>query len=306
MSRRHYDLPPLTALAAFETAARHLSFKDAARELGVTPGAVSHQIKALEGELGRALFDRRHRGVELTPEGQALFESLSTAFRQVSRRLAELRDSAQTDAVVVGSTTAVSTLWLAPALIRFWRAFPQINVNQVTQDRPFHAAEKLDFFIRYGRDPDDALHHEEIYRDELVPVAAPRKAAELEGFGLADLAAQHLIHMDSASRSWTTWTDWFQELGFDGGLAKGSRVTSYAVALQIAGETSSVALGWRRLVAPLLEVGKLAVIPGHSLPAPRAFYLVSPKGPGLPPEARALRDWLMAEAHGRDTSSIHR
>ncbi|MCX8955411.1 LysR family transcriptional regulator, partial [Ruegeria sp. NA] len=72
MSRRHYNLPPLTTLSAFEAAARHLSFKEAASELSVTPGAVSHQIKALESELGAALFVRKHRGVELTEDGQDL------------------------------------------------------------------------------------------------------------------------------------------------------------------------------------------------------------------------------------------
>ena len=151
MSRRHYDLPPFTTLSVFEAAARHLSFKNAAQELSVTPGAVSHQIKALEGELGVVLFLRQHRGVELTSEGQALFETLSSSFRQISRQLARVRKDNEADTVTVGSTTAVAALWLSPTIIEFWRDHPDINVHQVTQDRPIENTDDFDFFICYGR-----------------------------------------------------------------------------------------------------------------------------------------------------------
>jgi DNA-binding transcriptional LysR family regulator len=80
MARRYYNLPPLTTLAAFEAAARHRSFKEAAQELSVTPAAVSHQIKALEADLGAPLFRRRHRAVELTADGEALFQVLAASF----------------------------------------------------------------------------------------------------------------------------------------------------------------------------------------------------------------------------------
>ena len=91
-SRRVYDLPPLSTLAAFEAAARHLSFKNAAVELNVTPSAVSHQVKALETELGAPLFLRRHRGVELTSEGGRLFSTLAESFYQISRQLRSVRE----------------------------------------------------------------------------------------------------------------------------------------------------------------------------------------------------------------------
>src|SRR5699024_8208501 len=114
---------------------RHLSFKDAAQELSVTPGAVSHQIRALEGDLGTALFRRGHRSVELTDEGEALFEVLSMAFSKISGRLRAIRARRAGAAVTVGSTSAVAALWLSPSLIRFWRAFPDMNVTQLVQDR---------------------------------------------------------------------------------------------------------------------------------------------------------------------------
>ncbi|MCV6585237.1 MAG: LysR family transcriptional regulator, partial [Marinibacterium sp.] len=118
MSRRHYQLPPLTTLTAFEAAARHLSFKKAAQELSVTPGAVSHQIKALEGELGQPLFLRRHRGVELTPDGEALADALASAFGRVSQVVQGIRDRRIGGRVTIGSSTAVAALWLSGSIIR--------------------------------------------------------------------------------------------------------------------------------------------------------------------------------------------
>ncbi|UWR90542.1 LysR substrate-binding domain-containing protein [Phaeobacter inhibens] len=300
MSRRHYDLPPLTTLAAFETAARHLSFKNAAQELSVTPGAVSHQIKALEGELGVALFQRKHRGVELTREGQGLYESLATSFRQISRQLSKTRQMGEEDAVTVGSTTAVAALWLSPMIIQFWREYPDLNIHQITQDRPFHDTREFDFFIRYGRDRDATLAHTAIYRDQLVPVARPDLAAGLDGASLQEIAQQRLIHLQSASQSWTTWADWFHELGHKGDIAAGTRVTSYSVALQIARKGAGVALGWRRLIQPMLDSGKLAIVGRHSVPAPREFYLVGLPDDELSPNALKLKQWILSQT--RDTS----
>lgn len=296
MSRRHYQLPPLTTLSAFEAAARHLSFKNAAQELSVTPGAVSHQIKALEGELAVSLFERQHRGVALTPEGRQLFETLANSFRQISKQLTKIRQGVEVETTTVGSTTAVAALWLSPAIIRFWRDYPDINVNQITQDRPFEDPGAFDFVIRYGRDRSSQFSHTPLYRDELVPVATPELAATLGACTLPQLAQQRLIHLDSPSHNWTRWSEWFQQLGYTGDLASGSRVTSYSVALQIARQGAGVALGWKRLIQPMLSSGKLAVVGGYTLPAPHEFHLIGPPDAELSANALLLRNWIIEEA----------
>ncbi|WP_394199613.1 LysR substrate-binding domain-containing protein [Litoreibacter albidus] len=295
MSRRHYNLPPMTTLTAFEAAARHLSFKNAAQELSVTPGAVSHQIKALEGELGAALFERRHRGVELTPDGRQLFETLATSYRQISRQFAKIRQGSELEATTVGSTTAVAALMLSPAIIRFWREHPDINVNQITQDRLFEDPRAFDFIVRYGRDDRSGLTHAPIYRDDLVPVAAPDLARSLAGSSLESLARQRLIYLKSPTHSWTTWAEWFHQLGYNGEVAMGSQVTSYSVALQIARKGAGLALGWKRLIQPMLDSGKLEVIGPHVLPAPHEFYLVGPPEAELPANAQLLKKWIINE-----------
>lgn len=295
MARRYYNLPPLTTLAAFEAAARHLSFKDAAQELSVTPGAVSHQIKALEGDLGAALFRRRHRAVELTQEGEALFQALASSFAKVSQCLQTIRARGAGDVVTIGSTSAVATLWLSPSVIRFWREFPEMYVNQVVQDRQLRDAAELDLFIRYGPEKDPRFEQIELYRDRLVPVASPALARAFEGRELELLARERLIHLDSEDRSWTTWDEWFRQLGYDGSISTGLRVNNYSVALQSAQDGAGVALGWRRLVSPLFATGQLAPIGPHTLEAPLSFYIVCRPEAEMAEAVRKLRDWLVDE-----------
>jgi len=296
MSRRYYNLPPFTTLSAFEAAARHLSFKNAAQELSVTPGAVSHQIKALEGELGVALFYRQHRGVALTVEGEALFGTLASTFRQISHKLAEVRHFGDADAVTVGSSTAVAALWLSPAIIDFWREHPDINVHQVTQDRPIENVRDFDFFICYGRSVDASLSHTSLYRDDLVPVAAPDIAYALQDCTLGELASQRLIRLDGGSQSWTNWPEWFAQLGYQGEVSTGARVTSYSVALQIARKSAGIALGWRRLIQPMIDTGKLAIVGRHSVPAPHEFFLAGLPDEQLSAGGRLLKNWLVEGA----------
>lgn len=297
MSRRHYNLPPLTTLAAFEAAARHLSFKNAAQELSVTPGAVSHQVKALEAELQVPLFQRKHRGVELTEEGEALFETLASSFSKISLSLKTIRDRQTGDTVTIGSTSAVASLWLSPSVVRFWRKHPDVNVNQIVNDRPLRSVPDVDFYIRYGRERDTRVEQTELYRDHLVPVGNADLADKLTGCPLEDLAQQRLLHLESDDKSWTTWADWFQQLGYEGPIAPGVRVNNYAVALQAAQDGVGLVLGWQRLLHPLLTTGQLVPIGPHVLAAPHGFHLVGRPDAELSESARLLRNWVIDEVN---------
>jgi DNA-binding transcriptional LysR family regulator len=296
MSRRYFDLPPFTSLTAFEAAARHLSFKTAAQELSVTPGAVSHQIKALERELGTPLFQRLHRGVALTSEGLALFETLSVTFGQISRQLTRIRQIGEDATVTVGSTTAVAALWLSPAIIQFWRQYPQVKVNQVTQDRVFQSLSGFDFVISYGKSKIPSVECTPLYRDELVAVAAPELASALAGGTLEQVAQRGLIHLDAENPSWTQWPEWFKALGYEGDLSTSTKVTSYSIALQIAQNGTGIALGWRRLVQPTIDSGALAVIEPYAIAAPHQFYLAGLPHEDLSENAKTLKAWLINEA----------
>ncbi|MGJ3261278.1 MAG: LysR substrate-binding domain-containing protein [Rhodospirillales bacterium] len=295
MSRRYYNLPPLTTLAAFEAAARHLSFKNAAQELSVTPGAVSHQIKALETELGARLFRRKHRGVELTEDGESLFEALASSFAKVSQCLKSIQHKSSDARVTVGSTSAVATLWLSPTVIRFWRAHPEVDIDQRIQDEQFLGAPEIDLYIRYGRDPDPRMQQTELFRDRLGPVGDRHLAARLAGCGLDALARERLIHLDSDNNTWTTWQDWFRELGYGGPVATGIRVNNYSVALQAAQDGAGLALGWQHLLRPMLKTGQLVPIGEFTVAAPHRFHLVGYPDGELSAAALLLKEWIIGE-----------
>lgn len=291
MARRHYDLPSLTTLAAFEASARLGAFKEAARELNVTPGAVSHQIKSLEQELAVTLFQRGHRSVELTPEGQILYEAVSQGFAAMSQGVRALRRSSRPDTVTIGVTTSVSSLWLTPRLGGFWREHSSVAVSQLVEDRKFLRPLRPDLIIEYATEPPKD-RSDLLFGDVLVPLCAPGYPRS----GTPDLeriAQEGLIHLDAPDRNWTTWRSWFSALGYNGPVRSSQVVNNYTIALQLAQEGNGVVLGWQRLVAPLIDRGLLQPYCDISSPAPGAFYLVQGQGE-LSAQARVFRDWLLA------------
>jgi DNA-binding transcriptional LysR family regulator len=293
MARKHYHLPPLTTLASFEAAARHLSFKDAAAELNVTPGAVSHQIKALESEIGAALFVRRHRGVALTDQGLVLFGVLENSFSKISATLTRLRRSSEDATVTIAATTAVSSLWLTPRLTAFWKAHGGISVNQQVSDRPENNRQYVDLQIRYGNIEAEESTKFPLFRDDLVPVCSPAFAAAHTDTDLEALAQMPLIHPDADDISWTTWRTWFTELGYRGDIAKGLRVNNYTIALQAARDDVGIVLGWQRLVRPFIDRKVLVPLGPNRLKAPGSFYIVSDPDDLISANARIVRDWLL-------------
>src|SRR5689334_18314109 len=122
-----YKMPPLNALRAFEASARHLSLAKAAQELSVSPGAVSHQIRALEALLGVELFERRVRAVALTAAGKLLYPGLQTGFAQLREAVAGLQRIGNRGVLVISTSPGLTSKWLAPRLYRFTNAYPEID-----------------------------------------------------------------------------------------------------------------------------------------------------------------------------------
>ncbi len=293
MSRRHYKLPSLSALASFETAARNASFKVAASELNVTPGAVSHQIKALETELGISLFERRYRGVVLTEHGQLLFNALQNSFTDISVALAQLQKSRDNHTVVVASTTAMSSLWLTPRLSKFWKEYGDIPVNQIVSDRDLNPGETPDLRIQFGKNDDTALAQQELFEDYVIPVGTPETAKTLSGISIENLAKQPLIHLQTRGTRWPNWKTWFNALGYDGDIAKGNKVNNYTIALQAAQDGMGIVLGWQQLIKPLLDKNLLAPVGSYRMQSPKRFYIISDPDEAISPNARILKGWLL-------------
>ena len=300
MARRFYSLPPLTSLATFETAARHGSFKQAASELNVTPGAVSHQLKALEAELQVTLFQRVHRGVELTSEGERLFSVLARSFQQTADTIEQIRGGGNEQIVTVGATTAAGALWLMPRISAFWREHPGIWVNQRISDDAAEAERvAVDLSVRYGSGNWPALASELLFCDEIVPVCSPEFAAKHPDLTPQTISGVPLVQLCSVNVGWTNWREWFTAMGLGTPPITGPVFNNYTIALQATQDGAGIVLGWRKLIGEVLEKGDLVPITEASLPSPGAFYLTWSKHRSLSQPAEVLRDWLLKHSDGQ-------
>lgn len=292
------DLPSLTALAAFEAAARHLSFKNAADELNVTAPAVSRQIRSLETDLQTALFVRAHRQVELTAEGHALYESVGSAFRSIGVAARNI-GNASAQQVRVGSTNAVATYWLIPRLGDFWRQHPDVGMHHVISDEPINlSAARVDVAIRFGMGRWSGLDSTLLFADTIYPVCSPDYAKLLGSqTGLEDMANASLLDVGNVrEEGWLGWTDWFAGVGSSLTPRKPRTFNSYVVAVQAAMDGLGIVLGWHALVADDVADGRLVGLTPHALIPSGGFYLVTQQNKPLSSGAALFRDWLLAQA----------
>lgn len=205
-------LPPLASLRAFEAAARHLSFKRAAAELGVTPTAISHQIRLLEEICGRRLFRRRPRPLALTGPGERLFPVLRDGLDAFSAAVASLGENSDPGPLRVTTPNAFAGHWLVPRLPKWREAHPEIPLEVIGTDNVLELrADEADVAIRYAASAPADLPAQEVFRDAYFPVCAPSLLAggpPIER--AADLLRYPLIHFewlksDPAIPNWHRW-----------------------------------------------------------------------------------------------------
>jgi len=296
-------LPPLNALRAFEAIARHLSFARAAQELHVTPAALSHQIRALEEQVGTALFHRRTRAIELTEAGRLIYPGLHAGFDSLRRAMAALDRDRAGNVLVISATPGLVAKWLMPRLWRFLRAHPDIDARvSASLKLVDFAAEGVDVGIRLTKHlPNDLqaindLHVELLFQDSMIPVCAPQLVEQ----GLrsaADIVRFPLIHYDFATSMHAppVWADWFPVAGLKGPDAgRGLRVNAADHALDGAVAGAGVALSHKLIASDDVHAGRLIAF-GPELALHSAYQFVCPKGQESRPKVRAFREWLFAE-----------
>jgi DNA-binding transcriptional LysR family regulator len=306
MARRSRTLPPLTSLVAFEAAARQRSLTRAAKELNVTPGAISKQIKSLETEAGVPLLLRGHRAIEMTAQGEILYAALTRGFGEIVAAFQRIKSSgAGHRSVTLGSTTAFAQMWLMPRLGSFWRKHQDITVNHVISDSSQDLGmARIDLRVRYGAGD---WHNEtaiRLFGDRIYPVCSPDFARQHPGKGTAELPSLPLLELETGDPSWTGWTDWLKGTGGKARSLNLRTFSSYVVALQAAQDGQGVALGWHSLVAPLVESGKLVVLGATAMPASQSFYVTWDEHKSLSAEARVLRDWLISFARPDPAAAV--
>ena len=290
------SLPSLSALRAFEAAARHRSFKAAAAELHVTPTAVSHQIRSLEEEIGVRLFVRKARRVELTPQGELLHPTLESSFDAIAHAIGLVTRPSRPLSVGLTTTTAFAAKWLVPRLERA----PIPLRLQATEDVIDLEPGVVDLAIRYGGRPPRHLEATPLFVDQFAPLASPRLGLRSP----ADLTRQPRIEFDwkKSDRSTPTWTRWSRRArraprGRTARTPLHFSDESHAIQAAIAGH--GVALLSLTLVAGELQANLLEVPFGPLLPGP-TYHLVHPRDRPLSPAALQVKQWLIEEA--RSTS----
>jgi LysR family glycine cleavage system transcriptional activator len=287
-------LPPLKALRAFESAARHLSFTEAAAELNVTQAAISHQVKALEEFLGHDLFRRLNRGLRLTEKGQDLLPPVRKAFDLLTEATNRLIDEDADNTLTVTVLPSFGARWLVARLGRFREAHPDIDVHVIPTARLVDLVrENVDVGIRYGRGEYPGLRTDRLLTEDIVPVCSPKL---LEGphplLEPKDLAHHTLLHDESRG----DWRTWLLAAGVDGvDPNRGPVFTDSGMLVQAAIAGQGVALARGVLAADALAEGRLVRPFELTLPTEFAYYLVCPEAKAGRPKIVAFREWLLRE-----------
>jgi LysR family glycine cleavage system transcriptional activator len=282
-------LPPLTALRAFEAAARHLNFSRAAEELHVTHGAVSHQMKSLEAHLGIALFRRQGRQMQLTDAGRNLQEHVHEALRRLKRGIAELRAAVRGQVLTVTTTPAFATRWLLPRLADFQTRHPEIDVNvRATSALIDFDRDAVDLAIRYGPGGWAGLEADKLLDEDVFPVCSPDFRGGRLPTRIDDLKDVMLLRDPRQP-----WRDWFLSVGLDWPEpARGPVYDDASLLLQAAAGGLGVALARGALAQAELQTGRLVRLFPDSARASFAYYVVHPPGARLLPKVSVFADWL--------------
>ena len=308
-------LPPLNALKAFESAARHLSLKRAAQELNVTPAAISHQVKALEEYVGVALFHRLNRGLELTPAAREALPKLSEGFDSLAQAVARLRPQRDSGPVTVSIAPSFAARWLMPRLHRFFAAQPDIDVRitartRLLNSRGQHNAaeratvenwlEEADVAVIYGHGDYPGYRVDKLFALTLAPVCSPRlMQGENPLRAPRDLQLHALVHDDTGTLydGVAFWDTWLRAAGVeDIDTSRGSHFGQPELALDAAAAALGVVATLPLLAAAELAAGRLILPFELQVPLQSAYYLVCPERNAQRSPVTAFRDWLLGEA----------
>ena len=295
---------PLNALRAFEAAARLMSFKRAAAELHVTPGAVSRHVQQIERHVGVPLFERRHRAVVLTPAGGEYFSAIAEAFTRIVAATEKVTQSRSKRRLRIWSSVTFTMRWLLPRLPSFHEAHPGLDVIFTTSLKPLDfAADDIDMAIRVLRRPPAGIVAHRLVETELVPVCAPRyPKGAMPLRRVDDLSRCTLLRSVQREDDWAKWLRFVSARGVD--PMRGMSFETSSLAYQAAIEGIGVAIAQRALVVDDVAAGRLVIPFNRVLRDESPFSLLYPKSKVNEPHLVAFRDWLLQQARGKSKRSL--
>ncbi|MDN7140935.1 LysR family transcriptional regulator [Pseudomonas sp. JQ170] len=301
-------LPSLRALEIFEAVGRYGGITEAARRLGITPGAVSQQMKLLEESLGLSLTLKVGKQIHLTAAGQRYHKSCTTAFESLRIAHTEVERSKNPTNIRISAMPSLLSQWLAPLVFTWQDRHPELDVFlEGTHEEPSPEGYEFDFRFTYS-DREYVGNAVELFHDHVVPVCSPSLLrANTPLRSPADLLAYPLLSIDWLPKfvSPPSWRDWFAAQQVEcPHLRQSYRVFSLSyMALQAAVRGQGIALGQCSMIADELASGRLIMPFPKALPMPTSYFLVSSKSAYEKAHCRDFQRWLIAR--GREQMSIN-
>lgn len=289
-------LPPFAALRAFQAAAVHVRFRDAARSLGVTESSISHQVRHLEDFLRTALFDRSGSGMRLTAAGRRYFEQIDPAIRQIQAATAAMIRPTGRNVVRLTLPPSLAATWLIPQLGVFEREHPEIDLQLVPTTRVLDLRrDQVDLAVRHGKGSWIGINAVFLLEEAALPVCAPGYLKRQPDDALsATLERARLI---VNARFPNEWEEWARARGLAPPALTGAiELEGIEQTLQVAESGHGLAIGRRPMVDERLARGTLVAPFGAGHPTGAAYYLCQPSDVPLTAAARRLERWLRALA----------
>jgi Transcriptional regulator len=297
MSQR---LPPLNPLRAFEAAARCGSITAAARELKVTHGAVSHQIKTLEETLKATLFERGGKRLRLTPQGALLLPAVTTAFDGIASATALLNRPTTSGNLRISCVPALLSLWLIPRMHTFSEQYPDISLTLTSNNDPtLLYSPDIDVAILYGPGGWKDCWTRLWSTLDLFPVVSPSLLNSRPLRSIRDLREHVLLHGDDG-REWNTWLAAADQL--DMPRAREHFMSDARLSTEAARHGQGVALGDSITASSLIASGELIIPFDLAVPASDAFYVASRNEARAAPIVRVFIDWLFSTIEAEQAS----
>ena len=293
------ELPPLIWLRAFEAAARHLSFTDAARELNLTQAAVSKHIKSLELNLRQPLFIRRTRSLQLTKVGEAYVPKVRDAFERLAIGTREVFGDRKAQELTLRCAVSFAVNWLAPLLPAFLELYPDKDIRIISSVwTDTFEPDVYDLDIQYGSGDWSGVSTHQLSWETITPLCAPELTQELKTPN--DLQSQRLLHVMGYQEGWGTWLKAAGATTVDPG--QGLQFDTSLTAFEVAANGGGVALGRISLSQHETKSGRLVAPFDLQVPIREAFYLLEPIGKAQHPDATLFIDWVRhAAAQNSDT-----
>lgn len=296
-------LPALNALKAFEAAARHGSFTSAAQELCVTQGAVSHQVKALEQQLGIKLFNRERQRLAITDAGRQYLNVVRDAFDRIAIGTEQLIQRQSSGVLTVSTSPDFAAKWLVNRLGRFAEVNSGIDLRiSATLHHVDFAREDVDLAVRHGDGNWPGLDAVRLSPERLFAVCSPKLLMGRRLNRPADVVMFPLLHLED----WKAWGRWLEAAGVIGvDLSRGPSLNRASMLIDAAVDGQGIALARTTLAAWDLINGRLVRPFARTLPLSNTYWIVCPKATSSLPKITMFRNWLLSEA-SRDLRQLQK